>query len=196
MGRFQISLGIIVFICGVFSQVTFADTLVSPDGHIKVDFEIGKSGALAGLPFYRVSLNGENLIGDSKLGINFQNQAPLADVVIKGREQQAGDSTYSMPFGKNSFVSDQYHEYVFHLVERASPYRALDLTFRLYNDGFGLRYSFPKQDAFTDFVITDELTSVALWKIQSFTDFRSRLILLMNGFTADLLWISGHGGII
>jgi alpha-glucosidase len=151
-----------LLICVLFSQAAFADVLKSPDGNIVVHFESGPSPSPSGLPFYEVSANGEKLLGRSSLGVVFQNQPALSPLFIVDRKTQSHDSTYTMPFGKSSSIRDHYNEYIFLLSEAGRLGRKIEITFRIYDDGFGFRYSFPKQAAFSHFVITRELTGLSL----------------------------------
>jgi alpha-glucosidase len=158
MGQGGLRVFAVLFLCGVLPNHSFAEILKSPDGHVEIDFELGVSG----LPTYAVSLDGDELIHPSTLGVNFQNQLPVSAMKVIESKVVAADSTYTEAFGKNSFVSDPYQEYTFMLAETAAPNRQIGLSFRVYNDGFGVKYFFPEQTAFKDFVITDELTSIAL----------------------------------
>jgi alpha-glucosidase len=172
------TLSILCLLALISSVSSLADTLKSPDGHLAVNFNIGQSGPMLGLPTYQVSVDGEVLINPSLMGVTLQGSGPFAGMTITGSNHVSGDETYTMPVGKVSFVSDRYEEYSYQLQETVTqapvvagstatptsllPARILQITFRVFNDGFAFRYSFPKQAAFSDFVITDELTSIAL----------------------------------
>jgi hypothetical protein len=59
-------------------------------------------------------------------------------------------------------IRDRYEELTVHLEKGGTPARRLDLVFRVFEDGVGFRYVFPKQPDLKYFVVTDELTQFSL----------------------------------
>src|SRR5208283_2712804 len=72
------------------------------------------------------------------------------------------NQTWEQPWGEIRQVVNRYHELIVHLKEAANLQRNLDIIFRVYNDGFGFRYVFPKQNNLDSLVITDESTEFNL----------------------------------
>jgi alpha-glucosidase len=145
----------------------FADeTLSSPNGKVHFTFGIVKHWyQRGGAPFYKIDLDGHELIKESNLGIEFQDSGALKDLEIISTSHRSEDSTYVMPVGKNHDIRNHFEEYTFSLAETSGTHRQVDLIFRIYDDGAAFRYSFPKQappSTLNQFVIKEELTTVTL----------------------------------
>jgi hypothetical protein len=61
-----------------------------------------------------------------------------------------------------SRIRDHHQELTIHLQQRQAPYRRLDIVFRVFEDGVGFRYVFPRESGLGYFVVTDEMTEFAL----------------------------------
>lgn len=150
------------FLCSIRSALAsgqILERLASPDGKIQVIVtEGGASGAL----FYRVLLNGQVLIRDSRLGLDFLGAGPLQSLQILRQSHRSSNSTYEMPFGKARVIRDHYREAKLEFEEKLSPYRRIDVIFRAYDDGVAFRYVIPEQKALSDFVIREEQTQIAV----------------------------------
>ncbi len=143
----------------------------SPNGRIQAEFGTSEPGNFnssvlfpSGTLFYRISLDGAPLIGDSRLGLEFQGSGALSSgMILDDSEHRSGSETYTMPFGKTRNIDDAFEEYVFKMEEEEEfPHRKLNVTFRIFNDGVAFRYSIPEQEEIQQFIITDELTRVTL----------------------------------
>ncbi len=60
--------------------------------------------------------------------------------------------------GEFRYVEDWHNELTIHLKEKGGKNILMDIHFRVFNDGVGFRYTFPKQPELDSVVITDELT--------------------------------------
>ena len=64
--------------------------------------------------------------------------------------------------GEVSYISNNYRQ--LHLVVK-DAYQAgiiMELTFRVFDDGMGFRYGFPKQTGLTHFILSEELTEFVM----------------------------------
>ncbi len=65
-------------------------------------------------------------------------------------------------WGEESEIENNYNELRVNLQQdQLAPGRDLANVFRVFNDGIGFRYEFPRQESLQDFVIMDELTEFA-----------------------------------
>jgi alpha-glucosidase len=127
----------------------------SPDRKIKVEFELDHSGA----PLYRVFHNGAPLLADSKLGFHFQDAPALAsDLDVRSARRDRHDSVWRPVWGEYRTIRDRYNELTLDLGEQVAPRRALQVVFRVFDDGVGFRYVLPRQRAMDRFAITSEDT--------------------------------------
>lgn len=135
------------------------ETLLSPDGKMKLQFSLNASGA----PQYELFLDNQEIIKPSKLGFEVKNQAPLTDgFELKNVSRSTFNETWAPVWGEEDSIQNHYNELLAELVQPATG-RAMNIRFRLYDEGLGLRYEFPSQPNGHDyFIITDEKTEFAL----------------------------------
>ncbi|MBN1361100.1 MAG: glycoside hydrolase family 97 catalytic domain-containing protein [Sedimentisphaerales bacterium] len=126
--------------------------VVSPDGNVGIDFVLTD----AGRPAYKVDYLGRPIVLESGLGFE-PDFTDGFDLLGTSRDAHAGQWTNE--FGERKIVPDNYQELNVDL--KHSSERLLRLTFRAYNEGAALRYSFPEQDT-GEFNFTGELTEFRL----------------------------------
>ena len=133
--------------------------LVSPDEAISLEFSLDEKGK----PFYTVFFKDKSIIKESSLGFDFENSKSFSDnfEVIKS-SAKAFNETWQMPWGEQLDVVNNYNELRVELQEKSDLKRKLNIVFKVYNDGIGFRYEFPKQDNFKEALITEENTQFNL----------------------------------
>tara|TARA_R110000868_G_scaffold720_5_gene5284 strand:- start:27188 stop:29248 length:2061 start_codon:yes stop_codon:yes gene_type:complete len=148
---------IILMGCNKASQNELS--LVSPDKNIKVEFNLSGEGE----PFYQVWFNNKTVIDTSFLGFNLENAKSLKDnFKILNSSLNPFNETWQMPWGEQVNVVNNYNALKVELQEKMEPFRKLNIVFKVYNDGIGFRYEFPKQDNFSEALITEENTQFKL----------------------------------
>lgn len=149
---FQLLFINIIFISSTFSQNSFL--ISSPDG--KIELKIGLANSK---PFYLLQYKSETLIDTSYLGFEFKSTEPLKDnLIITNSQQDSFDEFWEPLWGERNSIRNNYNEIVVSLHEISGLNRNFNLIFRVFNDGIGFRYEFPKQDNLNYVEITDELT--------------------------------------
>jgi len=129
------------------------ESVASPDGHVVVTVN-----DTAGLR-YRVAYDGEAVLVDSQLGLDFAggfSLGRLAAIVAATRSEH--DSTWENSFGQHRSVRDHYRELKIELKEQAAAPSRLNLIVRAYDQGVALRYEIPVQPGLADYVVTNERT--------------------------------------
>ena len=137
-------------------------TVTSPDGNVSVTFEL-KSKPQPYLPgeraYYRVSYQGQAVLQDSPLGLDFKGGRPLdQDLEVAGSARQSRDESWENRFGARRNIRDHYNELTVSLRERRAPGRRIEVVFRAYDEGAAFRYVLPRQDALTEFTLSAENT--------------------------------------
>jgi alpha-glucosidase len=130
--------------------------LESPDGHIVV--AVNDSGVLS----YRVSIDGCQVLNESKLGLRLRNVGELGHnvaPVATGRSEN--DTTWTNLLGKRREVRDHYRELTVNLKEIGDGGLAFSVVFRAYDDGVAFRYLLPKETGLANVTIDEELTEFA-----------------------------------
>lgn len=128
--------------------------LLSPDGSLKLVFEVKDGGA-----YYSLQKGGKGVISASKLGFKIKDQ-PSLDCGFQLIDQtvNAVDTIWEQPWGEDRFIRNQYNQIAVKLQESGSLNRKINLVFRVFNDGLGFRYEFPQQKNLNEFAVLDEET--------------------------------------
>ncbi|GGB15498.1 alpha-glucosidase [Puia dinghuensis] len=109
-----------------------------------------------GRPVYSVSYAGRPVVLPSRLGFVLSADSSFfTGFVLRGQERRVVDTVWRPVWGEVAAIRDHYEELTVHL-ERMG--RWLDIVFRVFADGVGFRYVFPKQAGLRYFVVGDELT--------------------------------------
>ena len=150
------------------------ETVYSPSRNIAVNFDVKD-----GVPFYNVMFNGQQVIKDSRLGLelvsakgnsdfnNFDsNQADNQNSLYDGftmlsARYSSFDETWQPVWGEESSIRNHYNEMAVTLHQNELS-RHIIVRFRVYDDGVGFRYEFPQQPNLTYFVIKEEHTQFAM----------------------------------
>lgn len=158
------------FVSGLLAAPAIAATVASPDGRIVVELDADGEG----VPFYRVTRDGQPLIAKSNLGFNFIDADPMRrNFAVVAQQRSSADQTWEQPWGESRLVRDRHNELVLTFAERDDTPRRLTVRLRVFDDGIGFRYEFPQQDHFATARIADELTEFNLardataWWIQA-----------------------------
>lgn len=160
--------GLLAMTC--LSAPVLAATVTSPDGTIVVELDADGEG----IPFYTVTRDGKPLIAKSHLGFNFTDADPMRrNFAVIAESRNSADSTWEQPWGESRMVADKHNELALTFAEKDDTPRRITVRLRVFDDGIGFRYEFPRQEHFQTANIADELTEFNLardataWWIQA-----------------------------
>jgi alpha-glucosidase len=153
------------------SNAAFAATASSPDGRITVTVDADGEG----IPFYEVRRGDEMLVSKSNMGFNFTDVDPIRrNFKVESENKASADSRWELPWGERRFVIDKHNEIAVTFAEKSGTKpRRFTLRLRVFDNGLGFRYEFPKQNGFEKANIAEELTEFNLasdpkaWWIQA-----------------------------
>lgn len=135
-----------------------AQELLSPNKSLKFNFEIKN-----GIPFYQLSYKGKEVIRQSKLGLELVDVPSFMEgFQILKSETNTVNETWSPVLGEQSKIQNNYNELLVTLTQKDQKSRFIRIRFRLFNDGLGFRYEFPKQEDLSYFTIKEEKTEFNL----------------------------------
>lgn len=135
-----------------------AQTITSPNGNLSLTFSLSEQGE----PTYAVDYKGQPVILPSRLGLELKGTKDLLDGFTAGEAVKSTfDETWEPVWGEETHIRNHYNELLVRLTQTSTG-RAMNIRFRLYNDGYGLRYEFPRQRRLTYMTIADERTEWAL----------------------------------
>ena len=157
------------------------EKLTSPDGNLSMTFSLNKEGT----PMYELSYKNKEVIKPSKLGLELVTEDPdkqtsfewtaerksqkeldrKADLysgfVLKDVQTSTFDETWTPVWGEENSIRNHYNEMAVTL-EQPKNDRFMVIRFRLFDDGLGFRYEFPKQPNLNHFVILEERSQFAM----------------------------------
>ena len=140
-----------------FAQQSYK--LGSPDGTMRLELSHAADGKIV----YRVLYKGKTAVASSGLGMKLKTpELLLASFDINSIDSSAADENWKPVWGESASIRNNYKQAIIHLKDRSGSGILLDITFRIYNDGVGFRYSFSKQEKLNHFIIEDELTQFAM----------------------------------
>lgn len=145
----------ITFVEGAQAQ----EVLMSPDKNLTLTFDIHRGGALS----YQLSYKGKPVIRPSVLGLELTNGPSFMDGFSVVDVRRAGvDTTWLPVWGEQKTIRNHYEELAVTLAQSNVGKRQIIVRFRLYNDGLGFRYEFPRQPGLHHFIIREERTEFSL----------------------------------
>ncbi|MBQ4298703.1 MAG: glycoside hydrolase family 97 catalytic domain-containing protein, partial [Bacteroidales bacterium] len=134
------------------------ETLLScPDGTLTLRFGLSDSGR----PYYALKRGTEDVILPSALGFDLMDGSSLKEgFSVVSVAKDSLDETWTPVWGEEERIRNHYNEALVSL--RDSLGNAMDIRFRLYDDGLGFRYEFPLENRLVYFKIREELSEFAL----------------------------------
>ena len=135
-----------------------ASEVTSPNGEMKLTFTLRDSK-----PYYSVSFRGKPVIKPSRLGYELHNAESLLEGFTQtGEKTSTFDETWTPVWGENKTSRNHYKELLVNLIQKKTG-RVMNLRFRVYDEGVGLRYEFPQEGSKLNyFVVKEECTEFAL----------------------------------
>ena len=131
-------------------------SLRSPDTQLELKFAV-----VNGVPTYALNHAGDAVILPSRLGFELIGRENLdKGFTLTGSAFDTFDETWEPVWGEEAQIRNHYNELLVKL--RKDSGEAMDVRFRLYDDGLGFRYEFPMENALTYFKVAEEQTEFAL----------------------------------
>jgi hypothetical protein len=147
-------------LAGLFLGATAAraEEIKSPNNNLTLSFSLQAGG----VPTYSLSYKGRPVIKPSHLGLELKGAPSLTSGFTVASEQKTTfDQTWQPVWGEVKNIRNHYNELTVTLTQAATK-RTMLVHFRVFNDGLGFRYDFPKQPELAYFVVKEEKTQFAL----------------------------------
>ncbi|MES2486617.1 MAG: glycoside hydrolase family 97 N-terminal domain-containing protein, partial [Bacteroidota bacterium] len=146
---------LLIALCPFFAV---AQTITSPDKNFSMQFALKD-----GVPTYQLTYKNKPVIKQSTLGVEVKNAASFIDgFTITNTAQASVNDTWEPIMGEQKTIRNNYNELAVTLSQSKNNNRYIIIRFRLFNDGLGFRYEFPKQDGLSYFIIKEEHTEFKL----------------------------------
>ena len=144
-----------LLVCFAFAEPIY---LKSPDGLISLSFDLNN-----GKPTYALNYKGKPVLEPSILGFKLKDMNDFGNnFLLEKAENKSVNETWNPAWGEVKTIRNQYNELIVTLKDNAPKAHVITLTFRLFNDGLGFRYTFPEQENLQHFIVENELTSFNL----------------------------------
>lgn len=150
---------IVLFINFFCSTQLKSQELVSPDGNLTLAVELKTKG----IPSYQLNYKNKPVIKSSNLGLEIKDIPSFMDgfSILKEEKTSVKDS-WNPIMGEQKTIENNYNELLLTLEQKEFKGRYIRIRFRLFNDGLGFRYEFPKQKDLNYFIIKEEHTEFNL----------------------------------
>jgi len=123
---------------------------------VRLSFTLDREGA----PLYEIAFNGKPVLLSSHLGFVLSEDSSFyKGFQWKGVERASLDTVWETVWGETRRIRDHYQEMVVHLEKGR---RLMDIIFRVFEDGVGFRYVFPRQPDLKYFIVREERTEFHL----------------------------------
>lgn len=157
--RLKLLMAVLLLVVASSCKVESSPKVTSPDSQISVKVGVTEKGRL----FYTVNFQNKVVLDTSYLGFDFKEMPSISkNLSIVQTSFKEVRSRWEMPWGEQINVENNYNELQVDVKETTAPKRRFSLVFRVYNDGLGFRYQFPKQEHLNDVFITEEHTEFNL----------------------------------
>lgn len=111
-----------------------------------------------GIVQYALAYKGISLVQPSSVGMKLNRpEISLHEFEVLGHSKKTVDETWKPLFGEKSKINNTYNELTLNLKSKDQGIM-VKVIFRVFNDGLGFRYEFPKQEGFQHFILGEELT--------------------------------------
>jgi glucan 1,4-alpha-glucosidase len=152
---FRIAAVLLICLLGIAAA---ADEIKSPNANLVLSFALQAGG----VPTYSLTFKGRPVILPSKLGLELKNASALmSGFAVADSKTSTFDETWQPVWGEVKNIRNHYNELAVTLTQ-AETGRSIVVRFRVFDDGLGFRYEFPRQPNFSYFVIREERTQFAL----------------------------------
>lgn len=116
-----------------------------------------------GTPVYAVNYDRQPVIAPSRMGFALADDSTFyKDFEWGYSSRRSVDDSWQPVWGEVKTIRDRHEELTVSLRQRKAPGRLLNIVFRVFAEGVGFRYEFPRQPNLKYFVVTNELTQFRL----------------------------------
>ena len=114
------------------------------------------------MPSYQMSYKGVPVVLQSTMGFELANDTNLLDgFSLLDTVYDSKDELWEPVWGEERQIRNHYNEMLV-ILQQQETNRTMNIRFRVFDEGIGFRYEFPKQAALWHFIIQQERTGFTL----------------------------------
>jgi hypothetical protein len=148
---------------GAIAQKKYKAT--SPNGAVELNFWLDVDG----VPKYSLSYRGIQVVEPSRMGFEL-TPTLKKDITISANKNfvvlsdkiETTNTSWVPVWGEQSIIEDNHTKYTFELSQPSENGIKMNVQFKIFNDGIGFRYQFPRQPNLGHFTVVDENTEIDL----------------------------------
>ncbi len=147
----------------IFAQVK--TTVLSPNKNVQLNFWLNDQGE----PLYEVAYKNKEVLLPSAMGFELKQTmnnevlpALKGNLVITASSQTGSDTKWKPVWGDVKEIRDNYNQLAVTLSQKGVKAILFNIIFKVFDDGVGFRYEFPKQNNLNHFIVSEEKTEFHL----------------------------------
>lgn len=161
MQRHSLKAGFLTLLLFACQSLWAQKSLVSysPDHQIRLTISLDAKGRF----IYSAQYQGKPIIAGSSLGFDLATPAVhLNQFQLMSVDSSLTDETWEPVWGEQSQIRNHYKSLKLGLKDLGNSGILLNIVFRVFDDGIGFRYEFPKQPGLNYFIVANENTHFGL----------------------------------
>ncbi len=142
----------------MITNFSFSQDFFSPSKNLKLTISLNSKGEF----LYQLSFKNKEVLKPGKLGIELSREPALMDgFEIDKIEQKEIYEKWSPVWGEVDTIINHCNSIIIFLRQKSTN-RFLNIHFRIFDDGLGFRYEFPRQENLKYFIVKEENTEFAM----------------------------------
>lgn len=149
---------LLTLLCTTATLARAEEQLQSPDKQLTLSVNLTADGT----PTYSLTYKGRAVLRPGQLGLELKGTPSLTSGFVQtAAVRKSIDESWNPVWGEVKTIRNHYNELALTLTQPATK-RTMLVRFRLFDDGLGFRYEFPRQPELGYFVVKEEKTQFAL----------------------------------
>jgi alpha-glucosidase len=108
---------------------------------------------------FEVSRLNQPVLGQSNLGLEFRGEHEARYSAIASVNRSSSDTSWEQPWGEQRTIRDRHTEMTITLMGNTPFTQAVEVTFRLFDEGLGFRYRYDSIPAAREVAVSADRTS-------------------------------------
>lgn len=161
----KIAFAVIFLFTAAFSFAQVKTTVKSPNKNIELNFWLNDKGT----PVYSVLYKNKEVMLPSAMGFllkqTMSNEALPSlkeNLELTASSQTSSDTKWKPVWGDVEEIRDNYNQLILSLSQKSDKAIRFNIIFKVFDDGVGFRYEFPKQKDLNHFIVSEEKTEFHL----------------------------------
>ncbi len=154
------SLFIVFAFISIIANAQKSNLVLTSNGPVQLMAHLQDDGSFV----YSVYYKGKPVVGNSSLGVVLAKpELTLTKFMLNGVDSSFVNQSWETVWGEQNTIRNKYKEFIFHLSDQQTNSYFVNIIFRLFEDGLGFRYEFPKQKNLQYFILKDEATQFKMF---------------------------------